>query len=196
MTIVHEARVDLDEPARGLDLTRRGTLFASPEVERAFLIWQVEQTIPLARASLYGGVFGIWSLVVGVCLATRPAGFMPWSIGIGAVMILSVAALRTMRQPKLHPWSQPLCAMANAVAGHIIIGLMAYHFEKPVAAASGVAVALAFAFGALRVRPWQAIAATLPYTFFMRWFSACVGTTAASPPSISRWEARRWSQPS
>lgn len=152
----------LDDPRYA---TRRwGLCFVQPETERGYRAWFVEQAVPFEQIALAASTIG-WLFVLVLPYVWLPPGagreIVPWTVLL-ILPLLAIVSLSTV----LPSWRRamlPLCAVANAVAGLVLVGpLAAGVFEQP--EASGLTVVLMlFAFAVFRLTLVQAVAAVSTY---------------------------------
>lgn len=149
----------------GAYTTRRwGLRFVDNDTERAYRRWFETQALPFTRIGMAVSAFG-WALAVVVPWIWVPGDaveqILPWVlIAIVPMLILPVLAsyLPSWRRATL-----PLTALANAVAGLVLVGpYLAGALEQPEATSGAIALML-FAFAVFRLTFVQALLATTSY---------------------------------
>ena len=146
----------------GLELAPRGMRFLEASTEAEYLAWQAVQSIPFNRSALAGSA-ALWVLQIGLFMFLRPVGFVPWIAPIAVIEVLCIMGVVGSRRPSASEWLQPFGAVANAIAGVVLVGILSLHFRVP-QMSFGAAIAISFfAFAVFRMRPWQAAMAVSTY---------------------------------
>ena len=158
----------------GLDLATRwfGLRFASRGAEREYREWRIGAAIPFARIGYIGSIPS-WCLLL-VAVAAFDSGSLDTSgpAIVGWVLLLVALTALTYRHA-FRRWVMPSAALANCVAGFLIVWLLFDVVRTEQSAewraglmTAGVLIVMFFGFAIYRVPPLLAMAAVTPYVAF------------------------------
>ncbi len=149
-----------------------GLRFQRRETELRYRRWRVDTAIPFARIG-YVGSIPSWMMVLVAVLVLEPAaadGAAGWIIG-WIVLLLVLTALTVPAALRLAV--TPLAALANCVAGFLIVHLLAdllltgeLSQSRAGVMTAGLIVVMFFGFAVFRIPPGIATLAATPYTVF------------------------------
>lgn len=149
-----------------------GLRFTHRETERRYQAWRVETATPFARIG-YIGSTPSWILLLVAVVFVDPDAAGRASVWVGAwILFLLLLTALTIPQ-RLQTYVMPLAALANCLAGFLIVWLLAEvvlqdepsHFQAGVMTA-GLIVVMFFGFTVFRVPPVTATAFITPYVGF------------------------------
>jgi class 3 adenylate cyclase len=156
----------------GYPLRWFGLRFASHETERQYRGWRIATATPFARVGYIGSIPSWCLLLVAVIVldAESVGEAIPPIVG-WIVLLLTLTAL-TLPEA-LRPSVMPLAALANCLAGFLIVWLLSDVLVTTEATAwragamtGGMLVVMFFGFAIFRVPPLLAMSAVTPYVAF------------------------------
>jgi class 3 adenylate cyclase len=153
-------------------LRRFGLRFASHETERQYRLWRIATATPFARVGYIGSIPS-WSLLL-VAVIVLDAGSVGEAVLPIAGWVVLLITLTALTVPEvLRPSVMPLAALANCLAGFLVIWLL---FDVVVTSEAtawraglmtgGMLIVMFFGFAIFRVPPILAMAAVTPYVAF------------------------------
>lgn len=149
-----------------------GWRFRDPAIEQAYSAWRTATAMPFSRIG-YIGSMPSWAALLGVIywLVPEHALTATWSVGGWIVVLFILTGLTFWDVTK--PWTTPLAAVANGVAGFLAAWLLHDIATQglPMSAragimAGGVLVVMYFGFAIFRISPVQAVLGITPYMVF------------------------------
>lgn len=149
-----------------------GLRFVSDQTERQYREWRIRTVIPFVRTGYIGSIPS-WSLLFAALIVIDPETAGTWAPPI-AGWILALVVLTGLTFPvALCRVVMPLAALANSVAGFLIVWLL---FDVVLAEDStewragvmtgGMLIVMFFGFAIYRVPPLLAMAAVTPYVAY------------------------------
>lgn len=158
------------EPALALRPT--GLRFERPETERAYRRWHTSSAQRFARIG-YVGSAPSWLLLLVAVLVLDPAAGQEAGGWIGAWIALLVLLTALSFPPALERTVMPLAALANCVAGFLIVWLLSdvvlldqLDQSRAGVMTAGLIVVMFFGFAVFRIPPGVAVLAVTPYVAF------------------------------
>jgi signal transduction histidine kinase len=161
-------------PAGGLDHATRafGLRFTADTTERQYREWRIGTATPFARVGYIGSIPSWCLLLVAVAVFDSDSFSQAAPLILGWIVTLVVLTAATYPRP-LQRAVMPLAALANCVAGFLIVHLL---FDIVLreqstewlagAMTSGLLIVMFFGFAIYRVPPALAMAAVTPYVAF------------------------------
>ncbi|HEX2214755.1 MAG TPA: hypothetical protein VHH12_15150, partial [Mycobacterium sp.] len=162
-----------------------GLRFASHETERQYRKWRIATATPFARVGYIGSIPSWCLLLVAVILIDEDS--VAKTVPPIAGWIVLLIALTALTLPEaLRPSVMPLAAVANCLAGFLIVWMLSdllLTSEAPAwragAMTGGMLIVMFFGFAIFRVPPIFAMAAVTPYVAYASYRLDC-----ADPPGI------------
>lgn len=167
----------MTEAAPALPLATRwfGLRFLIDRTEGQYRKWRVGAAIPFVRVGYIGSVPS-WALLLLANIVLEPDSLSTAGPMMAAwILLLVVLAVLTV-PTALHRSVMPLAALANCMAGFLVVWLLfdvvaegsAPQFRAGLMV-SGMLIVMFFGFAIFRIPPLLAIAAVTPYIGFASW---------------------------
>jgi class 3 adenylate cyclase len=168
--------MDLDperDPAYALRLF--GLRFERRETERRYRQWRVETATPFARIG-YIGSTPSWILVLVAIVVVDPDSTTAAVVSVGGWILLLVVLTLLTIPTSLRRTVMPLAAVANCLAGFLIVWLVSdlvlidqLSQSRAGVMTAGLIVVMFFGFAIFRIPPFAAALAVTPYVAFGSW---------------------------
>ncbi|WP_160112751.1 adenylate/guanylate cyclase domain-containing protein [Mycobacterium sp. 3519A] len=149
-----------------------GLRFASHETEGQYRKWRIATATPFARVGYIGSIPSWCLLLVAVIVLDVDSAGKAVPPIVGWVVLLIVLTALTFPEA-LRPSVMPLAALANCLAGFLIVWLLSdvlVTSEGPAwragAMTGGMLIVMFFGFAIFRVPPMLAVAGVTPYVAF------------------------------
>lgn len=149
-----------------------GLRFARRETERQYRRWRVDAAIPFARIGYVGSVPS-WTLVLVATILLDPDAASDAVGWIFAWIVLLVVLTALTFPARLRRTVMPLAAVANCMAGFLIVWLLTdvlltdeIRQSQVGVMTAGMIVVMFFGFAVFRVPPGLAMVAVTPYVAF------------------------------
>jgi class 3 adenylate cyclase len=155
---------DAHSPPRHLSRQPWRLRFRDPDAERAFVVRDAVDALPIVRAGL-GQSMAAWVAGWVFAWVQVPQHRVELSAVVGGVMapFLALAILATYRRAWSHH-AQLLATIGNVLAGGCMVTLGLIFREQPVLVLGGLVIVTFFGFVMLRIRTRSAAIAVLMYT--------------------------------
>jgi class 3 adenylate cyclase len=158
--------------SRSLSAQRFGLRFEDRDTERRYQSWRRAAAAPFARIGYIGSIPSwVLVLVLGVVLDHRASGTIAAAVGGWIAFLVVLTALSV--PASLQRYVAPLAALANCLAGFLVVWLLSDVALSGVAPqtragvmTAALIVVMYFGFAVFRIPPGLAIAAVTPYVAF------------------------------
>jgi class 3 adenylate cyclase len=173
---------DESEVAARLRLSAWGLRFALPDAEAEYRLWQTQQALPFTRMGMLASILAWLGMFVAIGLAGKRYT-AEVSFGIALVLTAIGAAIATTYAERLHRWVHVATALANTIAGVVLVRVCTTVVGLAEGAATAAIVVSFFGFAVFRVQTPLALVAVLPYVALAQ-VELVGGLRAAAVPMV------------